>query len=472
MEDQKLSDDLLHCSLSGMEKEGEVRGEVHIYSNRCWIEGKLQPATISFAAGKITRIEFNKVAGAEDMGDAVLMPGVIDAHVHINEPGRTGWEGFDTATQAAAAGGITSIVDMPLNASPVTTNKKAFQQKLEATNNKLHVNVGFYGGLVPGNENDLQELMEAGVLGIKCFLTHSGIDEFPNVKREHLEAAMPIIAKYNLPLLAHCEIYGEEVVTALSNNPCSYPEYLKSRPKKWENDAVALMIELCEKYNCPTHIVHVSSAQALQSIAAAKAAGLPLTAETCAHYIYFDAETIPDGNTLFKCAPPIREKENNDLLKEALAAGMLDFIATDHSPAPPSIKEIDSGNLQKAWGGIAGLQYLLPSAYTAMKEHMGLEKFIPLLTEHPATFLKLDTRKGFLKIGYDADIVIWQPAQKMVIAEENNLHRHKASPYTGEELFGTVIQTIVNGNTVFKNGKVADKATVHGEIILAGKHPF
>ena len=201
-----------------------MNNERKIYSRRCWVEGKLQPATISFSNGKITAIDLARVAGAEDVADAVLMPGVIDAHVHINEPGRTDWEGFDTATLAAAAGGITTIIDMPLNASPVTTTKKALEQKLKAAQHKLNVNVGFYGGLVPGNVNDLPALMEAGVLGIKCFLTHSGIDEFPNVSRGDLEEAMPIIAKYKLPLLAHCEIYDEEVATDLSKHPASYQE--------------------------------------------------------------------------------------------------------------------------------------------------------------------------------------------------------------------------------------------------------
>ena len=370
-----------------------------IYSEHCWVEGKLQPATISFADGKITAINFSKLPGAENFGNAIIMPGAIDAHVHINEPGRTEWEGFDTGTHAAAAGGITTIIDMPLNASPVTTTAKAFAEKLESTANKLHVNVGFYGGLVPGNTDELDGLMNAGVLGIKCFLTHSGIDEFPNVKRKDLEEAMPVIAKYKLPILAHCEIYEEPVDSRLGEQPGIYRNWLASRPKKWENDAVDLMISLCKQFNCATHIVHVSSAEALSNLKAAKVAGLRLTAETCAHYIYFNAEEIPDANTLFKCAPPIREKENNELLKDALLNGILDFITTDHSPAPAAIKEIASGNLQKAWGGVAGLQFLLPASYTALKEKISLEQFILLLTEHPAVFLKLDNRKGFLKVG-------------------------------------------------------------------------
>lgn len=428
-----------------------------IYSKRCWLEGKLQRATVCFENGIITELHFNKTDGAEDAGDLIMMPGIIDAHVHINEPGRTDWEGFDTATQAAAAGGITSIVDMPLNASPVTTSVTAFDEKLAASKNKLHVNVGFYGGLIPGNQHELDGLLQAGVLGIKCFLTHSGIDEFPNVGKKEIEAAMPVIAKYGLPLLAHCEIYKKEVDNEFSDFPNSYRYYLVSRPKQWENDAIELMIRLCRKHRCAVHIVHVSSAEALIKILKAKEEGLPITAETCVHYIYFNAEDIPDSNSLYKCAPPIREKENNELLKEALVNGVLDFIASDHSPAPPALKELESGNLQKAWGGIAGLQFLLPAGWTAMKEKMPVEKFIPLLTEHPASFLKVNSRKGKLQVGYDADLVLWNPEEKFEVKAADILHRYDCSPYCGKNLYGTVTQTIVNGITVYQNKKIAQK---------------
>ena len=428
-----------------------------IYSNRCWLDGKLQPATVCIENNIITEIHFNKIDGAEDAGDNILMPGIIDAHVHINEPGRTDWEGFDTATQAAAAGGITTIVDMPLNAIPVTTSAKAFDEKLTASKNKLHVNVGFYGGLIPGNENELEGLMQAGVLGIKCFLTHSGIDEFPNVGEKEIDAAMPIIAKYNLPLLAHCEMFKKEVDNKFSDFPNSYRYYLESRPKQWENDAINLMIKLCRKHHCAIHIVHVSSAEALIKIQQAKEEGLPITAETCAHYIYFNAEDIPDSDCLYKCAPPIREKENNDQLKEALTNGVLDFITTDHSPAPPDIKELETGNLQKAWGGIAGLQFLLPASWTAMKENISIEKFIPLLTEHPAKFLQVDNKKGKLQVGYDADLIVWDPEEKFEVIAKEILHRYDCSPYNGQYLYGTVQQTIVNGITVYQNKKIVYK---------------
>jgi len=427
-----------------------------IYSDQCWVDNKLQPATVSFENDRITAIDLKKLNDAEDAGDNILMPGIIDAHVHINEPGRTEWEGFDTATKAAAAGGITTVVDMPLNSSPVTTTLRAFDEKLIASVSNLHVNCGFYAGLVPGNSNHLEDLIEAGVLGIKCFLTHSGIDEFPNVTEKDLDMAMPIIAKHNIPLLAHCEIFEKEVECDFENNPSSYKHFLTSRPKKWENDAIDLVIKLCRKYHCRVHIVHVSSAEALSKIENAKQEGLPLTAETCPHYIYFNAENIPDAHCIYKCAPPIREKINNDLLKKAFQSGVLDFITTDHSPASPFIKEIESGNLKKAWGGIAGLQFLLPASWTVLKENISLEEFIPLLTSRPAKFIN-EKNKGEIKIGNDADLVIWNPQEKKKVSKEDILFRHKISPYIGEELFGIIHKTIVNGETVFQKGKIINQ---------------
>lgn len=421
-----------------------------IYSTNVWVEGKLQPATVCFN-NSITSIHFEKLNDAEDYGNKIIMPGVIDVHVHINEPGRTEWEGFETATQAAAAGGSTTIIDMPLNASPVTTTVEAFHKKLAAAENKLNVNVGFYAGLIPGNTTHLEALIETGVVGVKCFLTHSGIDEFPNVAEQDLDEAMPILAKHNIPLLAHCEL--SDNLIALGLNPRVYMEYLKSRPKYWENDAVDLMINKCRQHQCPVHIVHVSSAECLSKIETAKAEGLPITAETCTQYLYFNAEQIPDGKTIYKCAPPIREKENNEQLKQALKSGVLDFIATDHSPAPASIKEIDTGNLQKAWGGIAGIQFLLTASWTALKDVMIIEEFIPLLTSKPALLIKAN-KKGKIKIGYDADIVIWNYTQQHLVTENEILFKHKISPYINEILTGVVVETIVNGVSVYKNEEI------------------
>ena len=438
---------------AGIKKLGNQK---EIFSNRCWTGNTLQPATVCFAEGKITAIHFIRTEGAEDLGDSILMPGVIDAHVHINEPGRTDWEGFDKATLSAAAGGITTIVDMPLNASPVTTTVNALNEKRAASKHKLHVNCGFYGGSIPGNARELEGLIKAGVMGIKCFLAPSGIDEFPLVTERDLEAAMPLLAKYAVPLLVHCELVSA-CGDLLHSAPTSYAAYLASRPMKWENDAIALMIRLCRKFNCPVHIVHVSSAEALGMIAMAKKEGLPLTAETCAHYIYFNAEDIPDAQCIYKCAPPIRDAANNLLLKGALKNGVLDFITTDHSPAPPEIKEIGSGNLLKAWGGIAGLQFLLPASWAGLKGLIPLQKFIPLLTEYPAKFTGTGNYKGKIAIGYDADLVVWDPEEKWIVRAEDILFRHKISPYIGQTLAGVVRQTIVHGIVVFRNHEIVQK---------------
>lgn len=440
----------LSLYLSVLNSKKYILHERKIYSGQVWVGGKLQPATVTFSGQVITAIDYEKLDNVEDFADAVIMPGVIDAHVHINEPGRTEWEGFETATQAAAAGGSTTIIDMPLNASPVTTTAQAFAEKREASLGKMNVNVGFYAGLVPGNANQLEALIRGGVVGVKCFLTHSGIDEFPNVTEKDLDEAMPIIARYNLPLLAHCELYETEVDCGFDENPTSYKHYLASRPKQWENDAIDLMIRKCREHHCPVHIVHVASAEALSKIAAAKKEGLPITAETCVQYIFFNAEAIPDASCIYKCAPPIREKANNDQLKQALKDGTLDFIATDHSPAPPNLKEIESGNLKKAWGGIAGIQFLLTASWTALKDVMALEEFIPLLTSKPAQFLKAN-RKGVIAIGNDADFVIWNPQAQQVVNTGDIFFRYKISPYIAQALDGVVLETIINGQTAYKN---------------------
>ncbi|GAA4332050.1 allantoinase AllB [Flaviaesturariibacter amylovorans] len=410
-----------------------------VYSKKVWIDGGFHEATVFMRNGIITHIEPGPFPAERmphtkpiDARFHMVIPGLIDVHVHVNEPGRTHWEGFETATKAALQSGITTIVDMPLNASPVTTSVAALEAKKEASRDKMYTNVGFYGGLVPGNLHEIGPLIEAGVLGIKAFLTHSGIDDFPNVTEADLEAAAPLLAQHNVPLLLHCELDEPGTREALKHSPRSYAAYLASRPKDWEDRAVAMAIDVCRRFCCPVHIVHVSSASALPLIAAAKAEGLPLTAETCPHYLLFNAENIADGNTLYKCAPPIRERANNELLKAALRDGILDLIASDHSPAPPELKMLDSGNLLEAWGGIAGLQYLLPASWTALADVLTPEQFIPLLTEAPARLLRLDNRKGFIRVGYDADLTLWSPGSadwKIRPVSGAVLHRHKTTPY-------------------------------------------
>lgn len=392
-----------------------------------------------------------------DVMDKVVMPGIIDPHVHINEPGRTDWEGFDSATKAAIAGGITMLVDMPLNSSPVTTSAKAFDEKIKAAKEQLHTNCGFWGGIVPGNENEIESLIEKGVLGFKAFLTHSGIDEFPNAAEEDLRKAMPLIAKHGLPLLVHCELSSSLQSRGVEAD--AYQEYLFSRPKKWEDDAIALMIRLCEEFNCRTHIVHLSSADAIEQIIRAKQKGLQLTVETGQHYLYFTAEDIKDGQTQFKCAPPIREKENNEKLWRALKEAVIDFVATDHSPVPPELKELRSGNFMKAWGGISSLQFALPVLWTAAKRHdCSLIDMAKWLSENPAGLPGKKNAvaagsKGKIQKGYDADLVVWDPEKKFIVTKEMIHHKHKITPYLGEELNGVVEQTWLNGEKVFDSGK-------------------
>ena len=427
-----------------------------IISERTVLPDGIKRAVVLIEDGKIINVsgelpdrDFTII----DIGNKVLMPGIVDPHVHINEPGRSDWEGFDTATRSAIAGGITTLVDMPLNSSPVTSTVKAFEAKLEAAKNKLHTNCGFWGGIIPGNEKEIEPLIEKGILGFKAFLTHSGIDEFPNVTESDLRKAMPVIAKHNLPLLVHCELSEPAHDSRFTSHTSSYQNYLGSRPKKWEDNAIALMIRLCEKFNCRVHIVHLSSADSIEQIANARQKGLPLTVETGQHYLYFNAEDIKDRETPFKCAPPIREKENNEKLWEALKEGVIDFVATDHSPALPAMKELESGNFMKAWGGISSLQFALPVLWTAAKKRNCLmDDIATWLSERPSKLPGLDKSKGKIQKGFDADMVAWDPDKSFTVTRDIILHKHKTTPYLNEELYGVIEQTWLKGEKVFDNG--------------------
>ena len=392
------------------------------------------------------------VAGAMllDVGNSAVLPGVIDPHVHINEPGRTDWEGFNTATRAALAGGLTTLVDMPLNSAPVTTSVASLAIKRAATQGQLHTNVGFWGGVVPGNATEIEPLIAAGVLGFKAFLTHSGIDDFPNATEEDLRRVMPMLARHQLPLLVHCELSDDDNDWKKGDHR-SYPNYLASRPKKWEDEAVALMIRLCEETGCPVHIVHLSSANSVAPIAAAKARGLPLTVETGQHYLYFNAEDIADGQTQFKCAPPIRERANNEQLWAALQAGIIDFVATDHSPAPPELKQLASGDFTTAWGGIASLQLALPVLWTAARPRgASLNDLARWLSEHPARLIGQSHKKGRITTGYDADLLVLDPEKPFVVQPDMIQHKHKVSPYICQELVGVVELTFLRGEQVYQ----------------------
>jgi allantoinase len=399
----------------------------------------------------------------EDVGDRVILPGLVDAHVHINEPGRTDWEGFVTATRAAAAGGVTTLVDMPLNSSPVTTTADALAQKLAATEGNLWVDCGFYGGVVPGNAQHIEPLIAAGVLGFKAFLCPSGIDEFPAATEADLRAVMPRIASAGLPLLVHAELVGQEPAAQarLAAAPRSYAAYLASRPRQWEHQAIELMLRLCREFGCRVHIVHLSSADALPLLAEARAAGLPVTVETCPHYLVFAAEEIPDGDPRFKCAPPIRERDNRDRLRAAVRDGRIDYLASDHSPAPPALKHLDTGNLERAWGGIASLQLMLPIVWTMIRPWpgVGLADLVQWLSRRPAQLVGLGSRKGALASGYDADLVVFDPDAEFIVSSPMLHHRHKVTPYEGRRLHGRVDKTVLRGRTIFEAGRFADQPT-------------
>lgn len=392
-----------------------------------------------------------------DVGEKMLLPGLVDTHVHINEPGRTDWEGFETATRAAAAGGVTTLIDMPLNCNPVTTSADALDLKRKAAEGQLWVDVGFHGGIVPGNAKHVQPMIDAGVFAFKAFLCPSGIDEFPASAEADLRQVMPILAQAGVPLFVHAEIVSPlrpEVEADFVENPKDYRAYLATRPPVWEADAIRLMIELCRATGCQVHIVHLSAAEAAKPlIQKAKAEGLPLTIETCPHYLNFSAEEIPNSCTIFKCAPPIRGHDQNEQLKMLVANGLIDTIGSDHSPAPPELKHIADGDLARAWGGIASLQLLLPATWSALANHCSPKRVIDLLTARPAALVGLGDRKGALAPGYDADLVVFDPETEFAVAEDRLHHRHKATPYAGHKLQGKVEATFLRGRLVYDNGR-------------------
>ncbi len=429
------------------------------------------PAAVHIRKGRIAAISGWDEVPAQtlliDAGNAAVMTGLVDAHVHVNEPGRTEWEGFATATRAACAGGVTTLVDMPLNSIPPTTTLDGFAQKLAAAKGKCSVDVAFWGGVIPGNTGELKLLLDAGVRGFKCFLIHSGVDEFPNVTEANLREAMPELARLSAVLLVHAEVPEpiENAAVRLKNSdPQSYRTFLESRPRAAENKAVALMIRLCRETGARVHIVHHSSADVLPLLKAAKAEGLPLTVETCPHYLTFAAEEIPDGATHFKCCPPVRERENREKLWEALADGVIDMIVSDHSPCTPALKLAETGDFLEAWGGIAALQFSLPAVWTQMqKRGFGLRELTRWMSAAPAELAGLDRRKGRLAVGFDADIVIFQPEKEFKVVPEIIQFRHKITPYSGMNLRGVVEAAYLRGVKIYEQGSFAENVT--GELL-------
>lgn len=445
-----------------------------IRGRRVLFQNELIPASIYVNAGRIVAVKaFEEVPPdcelVEAGEDSIVMPGLVDSHVHVNEPGRTEWEGFATATRAAAAGGVTTVVDMPLNCIPATTTLDAFKTKIAAARGKLMVDSAFWGGVVPGNTAELAALWDAGVIGFKCFLVHSGVDEFPNVTESDLRTAMPELARLGAMLIVHAELPGP-IDSACCQAPRdaadrSYETFLHSRPRAAENEAVELMIRLSRDTDCRIHIVHHSSADALASLRGAKAAGVRLTVETCPHYLHLAAENIPDGATEFKCCPPIRERANREQLWEALRDGTIDMVVSDHSPCRPEMKLREQGDFMKAWGGISSLQLRLPLMWTeADARGFTVSQLAEWLCAAPARQVGLAPAKGSISVGSDADIVIWNPELEFLVTPEVIHHRHKLTPYAGETLRGVVEKTFLRGQMVYDGGELT--RDLSGEVLL------
>ena len=440
---------------------------VHAYISKhiVKLEGT-QPGALLVEDGTIHAVcrlsEIPADAVKHNCGNDALLPGLVDTHVHVNQPGRTEWEGFRTATRAAAAGGYTTLIDMPLNCLPETTTVAALQEKRSAAQGECVVDWAPWGGAVADNQQHILPLARAGVLGFKCFLIYPGCDGFTMIDQQQLEAALPSIAESGLPLLVHAELAGpiDAAMAGLTTADWrSYSTYLASRPDQAELEAIRLMIRLCRQYNFHLHIVHLSTALALEELQAARAEGLPITVETCPHYLHFSAEEIADGATLLKCAPPIRSKKNQEHLWSGLRDGIIDMVVTDHSPCPPAMKRQDSGRFDLAWGGIASLSLALSIVHTECRQRgFSLNEIVQWMSGAPAKLAGLDHRAGALKPGREANFVIFDTEAEFTVTADRLHYRHAVSPYLNETLRGVVRATYLRGEAVYREGTFAAAA--------------
>ncbi|HEY9229885.1 MAG TPA: allantoinase AllB [Gemmatimonadaceae bacterium] len=419
-----------------------------IRGQRVMTETGLRAASIHVAGGRITRLgiwdDNPPDVPLVDAGGTIVMPGIVDTHVHVNEPGRTEWEGFETATRAAAAGGITTLLDMPLNSIPATTSVAALEAKRAAARGKTTVNVEYIGGVVPGNAGQIEPLAAAGVRAFKCFLTPSGVDEFANVNEADLRIAFPVLARTGLPLMVHAED-PRLIMHGPTGGSSAYSSYLASRPHAAEESAIEILVRLMDEASTRVHVVHLSSARSLAITRAARARGLPLSVETCTHYLTFAADEVPDGATEYKCAPPIRDREERDGLWEGLLAGDIDMVVSDHSPCPPAMKET-GGDFFAAWGGIASIQLSLAAVWTGARARgISIGQVSEWMSANPARLAGFADQKGTIAAGFDADLIFFDPDARFVVDPAKLAHRHHITPYAGRELFGVVRATYVRG---------------------------
>lgn len=423
-----------------------------VRGHRILVDQEFGAREIGVRDGRIVAIEplGSELTGRQTVDlaeDEVLLPGLVDTHVHINEPGRTEWEGFASATRAAAAGGVTTVVDMPLNSIPSTVNSAALEYKQMHAAENVFVDIGFWGGAIPSNQGGLASLHEDGVFGFKCFLSPSGVEEFANLTPDQLEAALTEVSALGSLLIVHAEDPGTLDTSPAAAGP-TYRSFLHSRPRSAENAAISEVIERTRATGGRAHILHLSSADALPMIAAAKREGLDLTVETCPHYLTLISEDIADGATPFKCCPPVRERDNREQLWQGLLDGTIDFIVSDHSPSTPALKDLDRGDFGTAWGGVSSLQLGLSLIWTEARDRgIGLEKVVEWMSTKPARRVGLGS-KGRLAVGFDADFAVFAPEESFVVDAAGLHHRHAVTPYQDQELSGRTRTTVLRGRPV------------------------